>query len=127
MRKVYLDANFVLKSIEWKIDLFGELRRVLDFVYEVVVLDRVVEELHKYREHGGKKKSVANIATVALAMNNVKIVKTKGGHTDTLIVKLATKKDVVATQDRGLKTRLKAKGVPLVSIRKKQYLELATW
>ncbi|MBI4144844.1 hypothetical protein HY493_01400 [Candidatus Woesearchaeota archaeon] len=123
MRRVFLDTNFILDTVIWKIDLFGELRRVCDFAYEIVVLDRVHAELEKYHAQGGKKKEVANVAHLVLASGGVKLLKTKGGPVDDLLVRLATKEDAVATQDQDLKRRLKAKGVPVVIIREKGYLQ----
>ena len=125
MRKVFLDTNFVLKVIEWKVDLFGELRRVLDFKYDVVILDMVKFELEKYRSLGGLKKTQGNVALLVLKKNDVRILRTeKKGYTDTVIVERAKKGDVVCTQDQGLKKRLKEKSVPVVVIKNKSYLSL---
>lgn len=125
MRRVFLDTNFVLKVIEWKVDLFGELRRVLDFKYDVVILDMVKSELEKYRSLGGLKKTQGNVALLALKKNDVKIMRTeKKGYTDTVIVEKAKKGDVVCTQDQELKRRLKEKSIPVIVIKNKSYLEL---
>jgi len=125
MRKVFLDTNFVLKVIEWKIDLFGELRRVLDFKYDVVILDMVKLELEKYRDLGGKRKIQGNVALLVLKKNDVRIMRTdRKGYTDTRILEKAQKGDVVCTQDQELKRRLKEKSIPVIVIKNKSYLSL---
>ncbi|HSU73013.1 MAG TPA: PIN domain-containing protein [Candidatus Binatia bacterium] len=123
MHRIFPDTNFLIKCIEWKIDFFSEFERVCDFAYDVVLLDCVLDELAAYGAEGGKKKETANVALLVLSKKPVKTVHA-GGHADDALVKLATKHDVVATQDQELKRRLKEKGVPVVVIREKGYLEL---
>lgn len=123
MRRIFLDTNFILNTVTWKIDLFGELQRICDFNYDVVVLSNVREELNKYKALGGKKKETANVAMLVLDKNGAKAMKATGFVDDSL-VKIATKDDVVATQDQDLKRRLKAKNVSTISIREKGYLDI---
>lgn len=123
MRRIFLDTNFILNTVTWKIDLFGELQRICDFNYEVVLLSNVREELKKYRAQGGKKRETATVALLVLDRNNVKALKATGFVDDSL-VKIATKDDVVATQDQDLKRRLKGKNVSTISIREKGYLDI---
>jgi len=124
MRRIFLDTNFIIKCIEWKIDLIGELRRICDFAYEIVLLDRVMDELAEFAAQGGKKKETVNVALLVLNKNGAKNVASgETGLVDDILVKIATKNDAVATQDQALKRRLKEKGVPVIIIREKGYLE----
>jgi hypothetical protein len=124
MHNIYLDTNFIIKTIEWKIDLFGELDRICHFKFEVVLLDKVLNELADYGAEGGKKKETASVALLVLSKNKVKNVPAEGtGTVDDVLVKMAKKGDSVATQDQELKRRLKEKGVPAIVIREKGYLE----
>ncbi len=125
MRRVFLDTNLILDTVRWKVDLFGEIRRICDFAYDIVVLDRVFDELKKFQALGGKKKELGSIALLILASNkDIITLKTKGGHVDDLLVSTATKKDIVATQDQRLKQRLKSAGIGVIVIREKGYLSL---
>lgn len=121
MRRVFFDTNFIIKCIDWRIDIFGELERICHFKYEVVLLDRVLDELAEYAV-GTKKKETVNVALLVISKNKVKTLDTEG-HVDDALVRIATKDDAVATQDQDLKRRLKAKGVPVIVIREKGYLE----
>ena len=123
MRKIFLDTNFVLDTVLWKIDLFGELRRVCDFAYEIILLSNVRDEIKKIQGLGGKRKEVATVALLILDKNNVKSMKAKG-HVDDLLVQLTELGDIVATQDKDLKRRLKEKQIGSIIIREKGYLEL---
>lgn len=123
MRKIFLDTNFVLDTVLWKIDLFGELRRVCDFAYEIVLLSNVRDEIKKIQGLGGKRKEVATVALLILDKNNVKSMKAKG-YADDALVQLTELGDIVATQDKDLKRRLKEKQIGSIIIREKGYLEL---
>ncbi|MEK6849420.1 MAG: PIN domain-containing protein [Nanoarchaeota archaeon] len=123
MRKIFLDTNFVLDTVLWKIDLFGELRRVCDFAYEIILLSNVRDEIKKIQGLGGKRKEVATVALLILDKNNVKSMKAKG-HVDDSLVQLTELGDIVATQDKDLKRRLKEKQIGSIIIREKGYLEL---
>ena len=125
MKRIFLDTNFVLDTVQWKIDLFGELSRVCDFAFETVVLDRVLEELESVKARGGRKKELANVALLVLSKSRITVLNTTStSSVDSLLVKLADKNDFVATQDQALKRRLRQKGVPVVVIREKGYLQL---
>lgn len=125
MHKIYLDTNFVIKCIEWKIDFIGELERICDFKYEIILLDNVMDELSAIAAEGGKKKEIVNVGLLVLSKNGAKNVPSgEKGLVDDILVKLATKNDIVATQDQDLKRRLKEKNVSVIIIREKGYLEL---
>jgi rRNA-processing protein FCF1 len=126
MKRVFLDTNFIVQSTKWKVDFFREMKRILDFPHEIVVLDKVIDELEKLKEQGGKKREDAGVALAVLNRRNVRVVKsTNAGSVDTQILKAAERrKEPVATQDKELKRRLKAKGVPVVIIRQRSHLSL---
>jgi rRNA-processing protein FCF1 len=126
MHRILLDTNFLIKCIEWKIDFIGELARVCDFTYTIGVLSNVMDELAAFGLQGGKKKDVAKLAILILSKNGAQTIdsQVKGSADDALVAVADKKTDVVATQDQELKRRLKAKGVPVIIIREKGYLEL---
>ena len=37
-RKVFLDTSFILNSLKYKIDMFSELNRILDFNFEIYIV-----------------------------------------------------------------------------------------
>ena len=49
MKKIILDTNFIVTALKFKIDLFSELRKALDFQYEIFILDKTIDELKKLK------------------------------------------------------------------------------
>ena len=43
--KVILDTNFFMVPEKFKIDVFGELDRIIDEKYELITIDSVINEL----------------------------------------------------------------------------------
>ncbi|MEK6904333.1 MAG: PIN domain-containing protein [Nanoarchaeota archaeon] len=111
MQKIILDTDFLLCSLRFRIDLFSELRRIIDDNFEVYILDKTLEELK------GKKD-----ARLALEYSKkLKIINAaKQGSFDDLITDF--KDYIIATQDKVLKEKLKKAGFGIITIRQKRYL-----
>lgn len=127
MRKILLDTNFLMIPCQFRIDIFSELERVCSFRYKLFVLDATVAELKKLSLSRGKKGSCAKMALRLIEVHHIEVIKTQGcaiKHTDDLIVGIADKEWIVATQDSNLKRRLKQENVGLITLRQKRYLML---
>jgi len=123
MKKIVLDTSFLISCANFKIDWEQELKRICDFAFEVVLLDRVAEELKTVR----KDKIAAKLALAILKHKKIFAIPTDDERqsVDTLIVAFAAKnKALVATQDLGLKQRLRAKLARTITIRQKGHLVL---
>lgn len=117
MKKVILDTDFLIDCINFKVNFFEEIERILDANYSICVLDKTLDEI--------KNKAKLKLITELLRANNAEIIKTEGNEkVDDLIIKLVDKDYIVATQDQGLKRRLKNKGVLVITIRQRRYLVL---
>ena len=115
--EVVIDANFALVPVQFKVDIFSELDRILQGTHSLVVLSVVAEEIARIK--GGR------LAMEIMEKNGVKIVSTGTKNADDAIVEYAQKgKTVVCTNDKGLEKRLKAKGVPVIILRGKNRLEI---
>jgi rRNA-processing protein FCF1 len=124
MKQVFLDTSFVMACAEWRVDFFSEIARIADFTNELVVFDRVVDELDVIIAAGGLRADVAKLAKTVLSRKQVKLLPANAeGTVDDLILANASKDRVVATMDTNLKRQLKAKGVPLIIVRQKKYLQ----
>jgi len=121
--KILLDTNFLVYCAKQKIDYVEEIINLTKG--EIVVLSSVVEELEKLREKARKArdKEAAKFALELLNHNKIKIIKTEEKSADKAITETANRGDVVATLDRGLKSRLKGKA-RILSIRKGKKLEV---
>lgn len=117
IKKIILDTDFLIDSIKFKVNFFSEINRILDSNYKICIIDKTLDEI--------KNKAMLKLITELLNANNVEIIKTEGDYkVDDLILKTVDKDFVVATQDVGLKRRLKNKGVLVITIRQRRYLVL---
>jgi len=131
MKKIILDTNFLVSAIRFKIDIFSELQRICDFKYIICVVDGTIDELEKLAETGKPKdKIAARISLELIKKKMVKITKISSKNkrvknVDLLILNLIKEGDfIVATQDKELKREIRKKGVPIIVLRQKGYLEL---
>jgi hypothetical protein len=125
MKTVILDTNFLVDCLAWKVDFFTELDRILPFAYELKVVDKTLDEFDKIIAIARDDSKIgAKLAKQLIAKKRIGVISTaRKGYVDALILRLADKDTVVATQDRELKRKLKAKGIPVIIIRQKKYLQ----
>ncbi len=123
MKQIILDTNFLLIPAQFKVDIFSEIQRIADFKYQLFVLDKTLDELKKIqKEQRGKHKAAAKLALALIKNKKVKIIKTtQDKYVDDLLVDYSKKGALIATQDIGLKKRLKK---PYLVLRQKKYLAL---
>jgi rRNA-processing protein FCF1 len=107
-----------------KIDIHTELTRILDFSFEVAILDRTMEELDDIIARGKKEGQWAKLAKTILMTKRVTILPTAGGHTDNLLLEKADENHIIATMDKALKQKLKKKGQDVIIIRAQKKLAL---
>ncbi len=128
MKKIILDANFLMIPMQFGVDIYTEIKRIMGEEYELVTLDAVVDELEKleFTAEKGADKKAAKLAKKLMEAKQVRVLKTeKNLNTDKLIVNCAKSPDfVVATQDQELKRLLKQNSVQLIVLRGKNHLEL---
>jgi rRNA-processing protein FCF1 len=120
MKTIIPDTNTWMAIGQFKVDIFSEVERICDFKYEIVVLDRIIEELEKIKK--GKENS--KLALAIIRQKGIKVIKTEGGHVDDILVKLAEKGMIVITQDKELKERIKDVGGKVMTIRQQQKIVL---
>ena len=123
MKHIILDTNFLMLPGQMKVDIFSELERICPFRYTLFVLDKTLEEIATIQKKGsGKDKRNANLALQLLKHKQVKIIPTTSkDYVDDLLV---AQEGIIATQDQGLKRRLKALGKSYITLHHKNYLVL---
>ena len=126
MKQVILDTNFLLIPYQFKVDIFSEIDRILDTRYQICILDKTIQELNKLVEKSrGKNKKAAEFALRLIEHQNPEIIKTEIAYVDKAILNIAKKQThIIATQDKELKKELQAKGIPIIVLRQKRYLQL---
>lgn len=141
MRRVILDTNMLLVPGQFKVDIFTELDRIIDEPYEIVILDKTLEELKKITETGkGADKQAAKLAGLLIEhqkkrdfnassrsnCKGLKIISSSSGlYVDDAIIEIA-EDEFVATNDSELKRRLLEKGVRVIYLKQQQHLAIST-
>ncbi len=127
--KIMLDTNFLLIPAQFRVDIFEEIKRICDFNYEVVVLDRTIDELNGIIQfQAGSDKAAARMALQLLEAKEVRIISTKTAtfkNVDKIFLELAAEERlIVATQDKLLKQELNKLGSKVIVLMQKKYLVL---
>jgi rRNA-processing protein FCF1 len=125
--KVILDANALFVPLQFKIDIFSDLKRLLNRSFEAILLSPVKRELEAHAEKGSPKmrKNAAYALELAAKCKYVEVDAPVSAPTDDIIVKIA--KDwgaPVFTNDRALRKRLRDISVPVIYVRQKSRLEI---
>ena len=127
-KKVILDTNFLLIPGQFKVDIFAQIHRIMDFQYELCIVDKTNIELNKLAVVGKEKDRFASkLALVMVRQKSLKTLHSFGSKksVDDIIVKKSDSNTFVATQDKALRNRLKKKGAKIIGLRQKKYLVIA--
>ena len=125
--RVILDSNALFVPLRFKIDVFEELKTLLNRNLELVLLQPIKEELEKMAEKGAPKmRKEANYALkLAEKCTLIKLEEMFAGSPDDVIVKVAGEwKCPVFTNDKALRRRLRDISVPVIYVRQKSRLEI---
>jgi len=128
IKKVLLDTNFLMSCFQFKVDIFSEIDRIIIAKYEIIVLDKTVEELENIvKNQKGKDKEAAKFALKLIENKKPIMIKTNNDKkTDDIILDYAIKEGyLVATQDKDLKRKLVNHGIEVIVLRKKKFLAIA--
>ncbi len=113
MYTIVLDTNIILDALKFKVDLIEELKRICYFKYEIKILDKTLKEI--------ENKPNSKLALKWLKEKSIKLINAENGYVDELLLKLP-KNYIIATNDKALKTQLKSKNHPIITLRQKKYL-----
>lgn len=117
MKKVILDTNVVVDMVEFKVDIFREMERILDFPYQVCVVQGTIAELEQIiKTQRLRFQRAARLGLALLKAKNVKILPGKG-KVDDVLAEYSQRGALILTQDWGLKTRLQK---PFLTIRQRR-------
>jgi rRNA-processing protein FCF1 len=125
--KVILDSNALFVPLQFKIDIFNDLKRLLNRSFELVLLSPVKRELETLTRKGSPKmrKNASYALKLAQKCRYVEVDFPASALTDDVIVKIAEEwKSPVFTNDRQLKQRLRDISVPVIYVRQKSRLEI---
>lgn len=134
--RIILDTNFLLIPARFRVDIFSEIEKTVNFKYELIILDKSLDELKnivlkpKKGLKGADKEAVRialSLVDAQLSNKKLNIIPSKTKHVDDAIIGIAgedSANTVVATQDMGLKKRLRGLGIRIITLRQKKYLTI---
>jgi rRNA-processing protein FCF1 len=125
--KLILDANFFFIPSKFRIDIFEELSHIVEQRFEPILLSTTLQELQSMAEKGSP--STRRKASLALSLaqkcRQIKVERKTGETNDDVILRIAVEwNSPVATNDRELRGKLRAKNIPVIFLRGKRRLEL---
>ena len=125
--KIIIDSNALFIPLQFKIDIFSELERLIGKNFELILLSPIKEELQTLTEKSSPK--TRKNATFALGIaEKCKYVKVRGKPhelTDDAILRIAHQWNApVFTNDKLLQERLRDISVPVIYVREKSRLEI---
>ncbi len=125
--KVIVDSNALFVPLQYRIDIFADLQRVLNRNFELVLLSPVKQELEMLAKNSSpaKRKNAALALGIADKCIYVKVAEKKGEQTDDAILRIARSWNApVFTNDKLLKQKLRDISIPVIYTRAKSRLEI---
>jgi uncharacterized protein len=125
--KVIADSNALFVPLQFKIDIFTELERVLNRKFELILLSPVKQELETLTKKSSTKtqKNAAFALSLAEKCTYVKVPEKSKEQTDDAIARIAkTWNAPVFTNDKLLKKKLRDISLPVIYVREKSRLEI---
>ena len=125
--KIILDANALFVPLQFKIDIFEELKILLNGNFEPVLLSPIRRELEKIAEKSAPKmrKNASYALKLAEKCKLFKVDEKFVGSPDDAVVQMAQEWNCpVFTNDRELRKRLRNVNVPVIYVRQKSRLEI---
>ena len=124
MKKIILDTNFLLMPLQFRVDIFSEFDRICNFNYKLFIFDKSIGELKNIiKKQSQKHKKAAEFALKLIKLKNISIIQSNQEDVDSLILKNINKDTIIATQDSLLKKELLKKGISVIILRQKKYLQ----
>jgi len=125
--KVLLDSNALFVPLQFKIDIFDCLEKLLERNYELILLSPIKRELEALVKRGSPKmrKNASYALKFAEKCKYVEVDASTSTLADDVIVEIAKEwKSPVFTNDRPLRKRLRDISVPVIYVRQKSRLEI---
>ena len=125
--KVILDSNAFFVPLQFKIDIFNELKLLLNRNFELILLSQVRQELEALAKKSSleMRKRVVYALKLTEKCTYVEVDAPASALTDDVIVRIAAEwKAAVFTNDRQLKQKLRDISVPVIYVRQKSRLEI---
>ncbi len=122
-KEVVIDTNFFMVPFQFNVDIIEELRNKLP-LYKLVTPRFVVKELEGLKHNKGKTSLNASLALKLINSSNIEIKDISLRKDESVDDALIRVSKVLATNDKELKNRAKEKGISVVYLRQKKYIDV---
>jgi len=125
--KIILDANFLFVPLQFKIDIFEGITRLLNKKFEPILLSTTRRELQTMADMGSPqlRKQAAVALKFAETCKVIDVKKRAEETDDDVILRIASEwKSTVATNDRELRKKLRGRNIPVIFLRGKNRFDL---
>lgn len=114
---IILDSDFLVNAVKYKIDVIEKIREEYPEL-KIAVVDKTLDELKRIDILDSK------LALKLIEIKKIDVIKTnKDKIADDLIFDIVKEEDIVATQDKEFKRRLKGKNIKVITIKQKKYID----
>jgi rRNA-processing protein FCF1 len=122
-KEVFLDTNFLLVPLQFKLDIFSELERLMDYQLEITTGTPIITELKKITKNKGKKGMAAKFALKLIDVNKehgkIKVLKGTMPADDWIVEHAKESGAIICTNDILLKKRLFGIKARVISLKSK--------
>jgi rRNA-processing protein FCF1 len=126
--QIIIDSNALFIPLQYKIDIFSELCRLLNRNFELVLIPSVKKELENLAQKKTSAKTRKNAQFALTFIENLtqlNVLERANEQTDDAIVRIAKKLNApVLTNDKQLKRKLRDISMPVIYVRAKSHLEI---
>jgi rRNA-processing protein FCF1 len=117
-QRIIIDTNALMAIVQFKVDIFEELKSCCDFKYEVAILKGSIDELNKLADKDKSKESrTAKLLLQIIKSKKLIVMLHPEGYVDDLLVDYSKRGFLVLTQDIPLKKQLTR---PYLTLRQKK-------
>lgn len=122
--RVLLDSSFLMMPFKFKIDPFKGIEELISRKPTFTLISPVREELRRISEGGGERGRIAGLAIrLAERCEEVRFEPPEGGGVDEALIAASKEMGaIVATNDAGLRKKLRNINVPVIYLRGKSRL-----
>jgi rRNA-processing protein FCF1 len=121
---IIFDTNFLFITFEFRIDIIGEIERLIGKSYNLFIYEGTIDELYNIELKKDKNKKFLPLILTMLKRYNFKIIKSDKKYIDDQILENLNKNIIIATNDKELRKKIWQKGFRVMYMRQKSYLEI---
>lgn len=119
MKKLLLDANFLVVPFQFNVDIFEEFDRLLDNEYhEIYTLGRTYNEAQDLDDG-----EYRNMVRRLVEESDIEVIQVDGEATVDEVLAAQAGEYIICTNDKEIRAQLRENGLPHIYLRGKHHLE----